>query len=321
MAGTREDLPRFAFSRRDPSAILGLARQRRLAGSGVRMLALGGQPRDRIYCAQLLAEEAGQTFVQLDLALDAEDPAKEKAGLERLLAFARVTPTTLCLDGAESLFSFNEAAPGERAKLVGGYLKRTLATFEGNVVFGMPEQVEADYPRLPDLDMEVTFRAPSGRSVAARPLLLPSRAVGDDLLPTRNFRVDIDGVEVGFCAVSAPQLIAGPYSEFDFNPEAGVQGFQGLEPGMRSAWPTITLRRAVSRSKRLYAWKQAQYGGKPLVRNLLIRQLDWPARRVVNSWSIEGCWPKRWSGPDFDAIQGALAEEELELYYQKVVWL
>lgn len=321
MADTPAELPRFAFSRRDPSAILRLAEQRRLAGGGVRVLALGGQPRDRIYCAQLLADAAAQTFVHLDLALDSVGVDEEKAGLERLLAFARKTPTTLCLDGAESLFAQGGVAPVGRAKLLGSYLKRALASFPGDVVFGMPEQVEADYPRLPALDMEVTFRAPSNRSVTDRPLLLPARAGEDEPLPMRNFRVEIEGVDVGFCAVSAPQLIAGPYSALDFNPEAGVQGFQGLDPDLRGAWPTVTLRRAVSRSKRLYAWKQAQYAGKPVVRNVLIRQLDWPARRVVNSWLLEGCWPKRWSGPAFDALQGAVAEEELELYYERVVWL
>lgn len=42
---------------------------------------------------------------------------------------------------------------------------------------------------------------------------------------------------------------------------------------------------------------------------------------MVNTWAIEGCWAKRWTGPTFDALQGGVAEEELELFYQKVVWL
>jgi len=320
MAEEQVALPRFAFSRRDPSQILRLAEKRRSMGAGVRLLALGGQPRDRVYCAQLLAEAAGEAFVHRNLAMGDEDPGQEKAGLERMLAFARATPTTLCLDGAEGLFQRAVSPPGERAGLLGDYLKGTLASFAGTVVLGMPERTEPDYARLPPLDMEVSFRAPSGKVMATHPLLLPSYVVEEDLLPTHNFRVEIDGVEVGLCAISAPQLVAGPFSERDFDPQSGVQGFYGLDAGARDAWPTITLRRGVTQSKLFYEWKQSQYGGKPLVRNLTIRQLDWPGRRVVNTWTIEGCWAKRWSGPVFDALQGAVAEEELELYYQKVVW-
>lgn len=320
MAERQADLPRFAFSRRDPSQILELAEKRQATGAGVRLLALGGQPRDRVYCAQLLAETAGQAFVHLDLAMGAEDPEQEKAGLGRLLAFAAATPTTLCLDGVEDLYERTGSPSGERASLLGTYLKTALAKFAGTVVLGMPEKVEPDYARLPPLDMEVSFRAPSGNVMATKPLLLPSHVVEEGLLPTHNFRVEIDGVEVGLCAVSAPRLIAGPFSELDFDPQNGVQGFQGLDAGGRDAWPTITLRRGVTQSRLFYEWKQSQYGGKPLVRNLIIRQLDWPGRRVVNSWSIEGCWAKRWSGPGFDALHSAVAEEELELYYQKVVW-
>lgn len=320
MADGGTTLPHFAFSRRDPSAILRLAEKRQLAGAGVRLLALGGQARDRIYCAQLLADAAGQAFVHLDLAMRASAPEEEKAGLERLLAFARATPTTLCLDGAESLFESRGEPPGERARVLGDYLRRALATYGGTVVFGMPEQVDADYPRLPPLDMEVTFRAPSGKVVAGNPLLLPSHMIEEELLPKHNFQVEVDGVGIGLCAVTAPQLIAGPFSEHDFDPQAGVSGFAGQGPEIRAAWPTITLRRGLTQSKLLYAWKQSQYGGKPLLRNLLIRQLDWPGRRVVNTWLIEGCWARRWTGPAFDALQGAVAEEELELFYQKVVW-
>lgn len=320
MAEDRVALPRFAFSRRDPSAILGMAEKRQREVGGVRLLALGGQPRDRVYCAQLLAEAAGQAFLHLDLSLGAADPELEKAALERILAFARTTPTALCLDGAQTLFERRDGAVGERAGLLGGYLKRTLVAVGGTVVLGMPEQVEPDYSRLPSIDMEVTFRAPSGTVLAGKPVLLPSHVIQGELLPSHNFQVEVDGVEVGLCAVSAPRLIAGPCSEFDFDPQTGVQGFQGQAADVRTAWPTITLRRGVTQSKLFYAWRQSQYGGKPLLRDLLVHQLDWPGRRVVNTWAIEGCWAKRWTGPTFDALQGGVAEEELELFYQKVVW-
>ena len=84
MAPPPEALPRFAFSRRDPTAILALAEKRRRQGGGVRVLALGGQPRDRIYCAQLLADVTGQAFAHIDLTTPAATLADEKTALERM---------------------------------------------------------------------------------------------------------------------------------------------------------------------------------------------------------------------------------------------
>lgn len=312
--------PRFAFSRRDPGAILALADKRRAQGAGVRVLALGGQPRDRVYCAQLMSETAGQTFVQLDLGLAGARAADEKAALERLLAFARSTPTTIFIDGAESLFERRDTPPGARAKRLGGYLKRAMNAFGGTAVLGMPEQVEGDYERLPALDMEVTFRAPSGSVIAGNPLLLPSRLIDEELLPGHNFHVEIDGVGIGLCAVSAPQLLGGPFADLAFSPPDGMQAYLDLAVEQRGDWPSVTLRRAVTQSRLLYDWKQSQYGGKPVQRDLQLRQLDWKGRRVINTWVLKGCWPRRWSGPAFDATQTAVATEALELHYSEVLW-
>jgi phage tail-like protein len=184
----------------------------------------------------------------------------------------------------------------------------------------MPEKVEPDYGRLPQPDMEVTFRAPSGPVIAGRPVLLPAQVVDEALLPAHNFRVAIDGIDAGMCAVSAPGLVAGPYSERDFDPRAGVQAFAALEPGQRMAWPTMTLRRGVTQSRLFYDWKQAQHAGKPVLRDVEIRQMDWSNTRVVNTWLVQACWAKSWSGPVFDAMQPAVAEETLELFYQDIVW-
>lgn len=313
-------LPRFAFSRRDPSAILQLAEKRLLVGGGLRTLALGGQPRDRTYFAQLLANQNGMGFAQFDLGLQGRAIEDEKVALERLFAFARSSPTVIFLDASDSVFEMRADPPGERSKVLATYLARVLKTHPVSVVFGMPEQVEADYARLPAIDMEVTFRAPSGSVIAGNPVLLPSHLIEDELLPAHNFQVEIGDVGIGLCAVTAPQLIGGPFSEHDFSPMDGVQGFSQLGSEARAAWPTITLRRAVTQSKVLFQWKASQYGGKPLVRDVVLRQLDWPNRRMVNTWVIRECWARRWTGPDFNAAQGAVAEEQLELFYKEVVW-
>ena len=106
---------------------------------------------------------------------------------------------------------------------------------------------------------------------AGRPLLLPSHVVDEALLPGHNFQVEVDDVDVGLCAVSAPSLVAGAYSEFDFDPRQGAQGFVQLPAEQRAAWPTITLRRALTQSTLFFDWKQGQATGKPLLRRLVIQ--------------------------------------------------
>lgn len=318
MAGDETAIPRFAFSRRDPGPILTQVEKCRAETGRVSVLALGGQPRDRVYCAQLLAELAGETFVQADLALSGAALADEQAKLEQVFALARSTPSTLFIDGAETLFA--HGAGSQRAKAPGDYLRRALPTTPGGVVLGMPEKVEPDPGRLPSIDIEVTFRAPGGAVIAGRPLLLPSQVVDEQLLPAHNFHVFIDGVDVGMCAVSAPSLVAGPLTDEDFDPTQGVGAFVTLSAEQRATWPTLTLRRALTQSKLFYEWKQSQFAGKPLLRDVEIRQMDWPNARVVNTWLLRDCWAKSWQGPAFDAMQAAVAEEILELYYSAVAW-
>lgn len=53
---------------------------------------------------------------------------------------------------------------------------------------------------------------------------------------------------------------------------------------------------------------------------MTISQLDRPGGSVVNSWRLVGAWPRRWSGPAFDALEGGLAYEELELALDDLVW-
>jgi phage tail-like protein len=52
-----------------------------------------------------------------------------------------------------------------------------------------------------------------------------------------------------------------------------------------------------------------------------IHQLAAAGGEIVNSWRLDGAWPRRWSGPSFDAATSGVAVEELELAYDDLVWL
>ena len=127
----------------------------------------------------------------------------------------------------------------------------------------------------------------------------------EPLLGTSHFRVRIGRRELGFSEV-------GPLtSETDLTvPE---------EPQERL--PTVVLRRALGRSTELYDWRRRIAEGIDDRRTVTISQLDGPGGRVVNSWRLVRAWPRRWSGPAFNAAETGLAYEELELAFEDLVWL
>ena len=128
----------------------------------------------------------------------------------------------------------------------------------------------------------------------------------DALLRTSYFRVLIDERELGFAEVSRLT------SETDLTapPDELVHGFE-----------TIVLRRALTTSTELYDWRRNVVDGKDDRRVVTIHQLEGPDGRIANSWRLTGAWPRRWSGPAFNAAESTLAYEELELAFDDLVWL
>lgn len=86
-------------------------------------------------------------------------------------------------------------------------------------------------------------------------------------------------------------------------------------------FPTVVLRRALTRSTELYDWRRLIVSGKDDRRDVTIRQLSAPGGTVVNAWTLMRAWPCRWSGPAFDANRNDVAWEELELTFDDLVWL
>jgi phage tail-like protein len=134
---------------------------------------------------------------------------------------------------------------------------------------------------------------------------MPPRGTAE-LFGTSHFRVVIGRRELGFSEV-------GPLtSETDLTvpAEERTHGFS-----------TVVLRRALTRSTELYDWRRRIVQGKNDRRPVTIQQLAAAGGEVVNAWRLEGAWPCRWSGPQFDAASGGIAIEEVELAFDDLVWL
>lgn len=86
-------------------------------------------------------------------------------------------------------------------------------------------------------------------------------------------------------------------------------------------FPPVVLRRALTRSTELYDWRRLIVEGKDDRRDVTIRQLSAPGGAIVNAWRLVRAWPRRWSGPAFDAGSHLVACEEIELAFDDMVWL
>lgn len=104
-----------------------------------------------------------------------------------------------------------------------------------------------------------------------------------------NFVVEVDGVEVGCCAV------------------LGL----GLEAREQQVSPVV-LRRSAGADLTLWRWAR-----EPRARTVAVTLLD-AARTPVCRYLLSAATPERWSGPSLDALAGAVALEELVLTAERL---
>jgi len=126
----------------------------------------------------------------------------------------------------------------------------------------------------------------------------------EPLLGTSHFRVLIGDREIGFSQVGTLTSKGDPPT--------------GDEP---RAFDTVVVRRALTRSTELYEWRRRVADGDADLRDVTIQQLEAAGGSIVNSWRLVDAWPCRWSGPAFDALENAIAYEEIELVFADLVWL
>lgn len=133
-----------------------------------------------------------------------------------------------------------------------------------------------------------------------------------------NFTVDTDAGSLSVARIVGLGLAGDPaglaYSA-SARPPAAPQWSAPALPGR------VTLVRAVDGDRALYGWRREAVDGKPAMRSVTIRQLDRSATQTLNAWRLAHAWPLAWRGPLFDAVDGGIAFEELDIVYADLVWL
>ncbi len=129
-----------------------------------------------------------------------------------------------------------------------------------------------------------------------------------------NFRVLIGKQELGFCQVSRLESGRAALSQ---EGDLAVQTLAEETVPLR----LVILKRALTQSKALYQWWSNSNRSKRDLRDLTVQQLDRDAAAVVNTWLLHDCLPRRWSGPEFNALGDGIAYEEIEFTYERLEWV
>lgn len=142
--------------------------------------------------------------------------------------------------------------------------------------------------------------------------------IGGYLPDTASFLFEVDDEAIGlFGEISGLEV----HSDTVTYAEGGENGFVHKLPG-RLTWPNIVLSRGITNSDVLFSWLQKTAGpGYDSNQNKLDRTtagitlLASDGMRL-RSWSIQGAFAVRWSGPKLSVHSGEGATEELEIAHQ-----
>lgn len=134
---------------------------------------------------------------------------------------------------------------------------------------------------------------------------------GDDrpqVFGSHRFMVELDGMLVaGFSEVSGLSM----ETELEEFPEGGVNHYMHKLP-KRSRTQPLVLKRGVTVTNELWNWYAAVVGGTITRKSgsvILYNEKDVELRR----WNFYDAFPYKWTGPDLNAANSAVAVESIEL--------
>jgi phage tail-like protein len=130
-----------------------------------------------------------------------------------------------------------------------------------------------------------------------------------DPMPARFFRVDV-GETIGYfteCTGLAMEYDVMEYSE------GGVNDFVHKLRG-RMKFPNLVLKRGITHEESFFKWFLAcrEKTDRRVLSITMLTQTGEPVR----TWSFDGAFPIKWTGPDMNAKGTDAASETLEIAHQ-----
>ncbi|MCA8991586.1 MAG: phage tail protein [Planctomycetaceae bacterium] len=134
-------------------------------------------------------------------------------------------------------------------------------------------------------------------------------------LPVYNYRVEIDGVPVGFSEVSGLSISYETTTYKESPVESGVPGPRVMHMPAQSTPVNVTLKKGIVRGKSvatLFRWINSTATNLIDKKDIFIRLCDETGTPVI-SWSVRNAFPTKLDAPTFDATSNDVAIESMEL--------
>lgn len=126
-----------------------------------------------------------------------------------------------------------------------------------------------------------------------------------------NFLVEIEGLLVGAFSEASGLEVETEVQEYR---EGGQNDYVHKLPGPTKYSSNIVLQRGLTDIEGLWTWHQDVVMGDITRRNGSIYLLD--AQRIPAMWwNFKDAYPIKWSGPQFNAGNGSVAVEKVELVH------
>ncbi|MEY2973822.1 MAG: hypothetical protein RIR49_242 [Actinomycetota bacterium] len=131
---------------------------------------------------------------------------------------------------------------------------------------------------------------------------------------TTTFLLEVDGHKIGrFLSVSGLSMSVS----VETYEEGGENDFEHKFPG-RVSWDNLVFTRGITNDDNLFKWFDKTVGagytgsGKFARTTAGVTMISASGKRL-RTWKIEGAFPVRWKGPEFDASSDDVPTEELEV--------
>jgi phage tail-like protein len=134
----------------------------------------------------------------------------------------------------------------------------------------------------------------------------------DDPYRAFNFRVEIDGITVA--AFSEVSGLESETAVIEYRAGDEKRSAARKLPGL-TKYANIVLRRGVTQSAELWAWRKSVEDGKVDRRNGSIVLLD-EDRSEVLRWNFVNGWISKWIGPTLNAEGNEVAIETIEIAHE-----
>lgn len=99
--------------------------------------------------------------------------------------------------------------------------------------------------------------------------------------------------------------------------EGGLNTYTHKFP-VRSKYKNVVLKRGLDETRDLYSWYMKSINGQIQRQDISIVVYD-SRGNEVEKWDLQRAFPCKWTGPDLNASQGAVAIETLEIAHEGVI--